>query len=67
MALDQPVVSYLNKIEVKKVDQLAIAMNMSRSQAIRVAILAMLEREPTYATSLKEGPFAGRRQKSGAQ
>jgi len=63
MALDQPAVAYLTKKEVRQIDRLAVGMNMSRSQAIRVAILAMLERVPVTATSLKEAPFAGRRQR----
>lgn len=63
MALDQPAVAYLTKKEVRQIDRLAVGMNMSRSQAIRVAILAMLQRAPANATTSKEAPFAGRRQR----
>lgn len=64
MALDQAAVTYLTKSEVRMIDRLAERMNMSRSQAIRVAVLSMIqEKEPRHRNSRVETPFASRRQR----
>ena len=64
MALDQAAVTYLTKKEVRMIDRVAVGMNMSRSQAIRVAVLTLLERtEHNPKVSRNDAPFATRRQR----